>query len=218
MTKQQVYYMPGMAASPSIFEYIKLDPKRFKTNNLEWIQPLSINESIEAYAKRISIGIEPNSILIGVSFGGILVQEISKIIPCKQLIIISSIKSNQELPKIMRFAQTSGIHKLLPVELVGLVKDWRKLAFSPKTMRKATLYEKYLSVRDPKYLRWCISQVINWSQQEPLENTLHLHGEFDHVFPIQYIKNAIVVPKGTHAMIITKANWMNQYLNKHIFY
>ena len=35
-----VYLMPGMAANPSIFEYIKLPEDQFKIHWLEWVIPL----------------------------------------------------------------------------------------------------------------------------------------------------------------------------------
>ena len=99
-----IYLMPGMAASPKIFELIKF-PSNYKIICLTWIKP-HINESIKSYAKRMSAFIKDvNPVLIGVSFGGILVQEISKHIKVKKLIIISSVKSKVELSLSMKFAK-----------------------------------------------------------------------------------------------------------------
>ena len=73
--KYDIFFMPGMAANPKIFEFIKL-PTNFKTHYLEWKMPIK-NESISEYALRISKEIKGNNIIIiGVSFGGIIVQEI----------------------------------------------------------------------------------------------------------------------------------------------
>ena len=93
-----------MAASSEIFEYIIL-PETYIIYKLDWIIPFQ-NESLKLYAKRISKKItKPNPILIGVSFGGILVQEISKHISFKKIFIISSIKSSYELPVTMKMAK-----------------------------------------------------------------------------------------------------------------
>lgn len=84
-----VYLMPGMSANSLIFEKIKF-PSHFSLHYLNWISP-KIEESLENYAKRFSALImHDDPVLIGVSFGGVLVQEISKIIKVKKLIIISS--------------------------------------------------------------------------------------------------------------------------------
>ena len=65
-----VYCMPGMAASPKIFEYLKL-PMNFQTHLLSWIPPLK-DEPIGKYAKRMSTRIIfENPILLGVSFENI---------------------------------------------------------------------------------------------------------------------------------------------------
>ena len=66
-----VYLMPGMAANPSIFEYIDLPKEQFEIHWLEWVIPLN-KESLSDYAKRMALNVvHENSVLIGVSFGGI---------------------------------------------------------------------------------------------------------------------------------------------------
>ena len=65
---------------------------------LEWELPLD-NESLSEYAQRISKKVtHKNPVLIGVSFGGILVQEMAKFLEVSKVIIISSVKSNLEFP------------------------------------------------------------------------------------------------------------------------
>ena len=82
-----VYFMPGMCANSMIFERIELS-SNFKSHYLDWIPPQK-NESLSNYVIRLSKNIKhENSILIGVSFGGIIVQELSKILKIKKIIII----------------------------------------------------------------------------------------------------------------------------------
>ena len=96
MSKIPVYFMPGLAASPTIFENIKLSEEEFEIVLLEWFIPLD-KESLEDYALRMTKNIKhDNPVLIGVSFGGILVQEMSKLIKVRKTIIISSVKSNKD--------------------------------------------------------------------------------------------------------------------------
>ena len=62
--------MPGMAASPTIFERIQLPEGTFEMHLLEWEIP-NTGESLTAYAQRIAQKVkEDNPILVGVSFGG----------------------------------------------------------------------------------------------------------------------------------------------------
>ena len=207
-----VYLMPGMAANPSIFEYIKLPEDIFKIHWLEWQLPLK-DESLEAYAKRMLEHVEhDNSVLIGVSFGGILVQEMCRLRDFKKVIIISSVKNRSELPKRMRMAKTTGVYRLAPTQLAKNVDLLAKYAFGKTIKKRAELYKKYLSVNDKHYLDWALKQVVSWKRKEVIPDIIHIHGDKDVVFPIKNITNCITVKGGTHVMIINKYKWFNENL------
>ena len=210
-----VYLMPGMSANSLIFEKIKF-PENFKLHKLDWINP-DIDESIENYAKRLSEKIvHKYPVLIGVSFGGILVQEISKIVKVDKLIIISSIKCNKEMPSHMKFGKITKSYKLLPVKWINDFESLISFVLGPKIKKRVDLYRKYLSVRDENYLSWSLREMIEWKQSKPLKNIIHIHGTKDLVFPTLYIKNFIKVPRGDHAMILKRAEWINQNIPKMI--
>ena len=209
-----VYFMPGMAANPSIFEHINLQEDLFKTHWLEWIIPIP-KECIEDYAKRLAKKVKhKNSVLIGVSFGGIIVQEMSKFLTLKKLIVVSSVKNSSELPKRMKIAKRTKAYKLIPTQLISNVEALAKYAFGETASKRIELYKKYLSVNDKRYLDWAIEQMVCWKQDKSLPNIIHIHGEKDAVFPIQNIKDCITVKGGTHIMIITKFKWFNENLPK----
>ena len=215
MNKIPVYFMPGLAASTSIFENIKLPEDQFEMVFLEWFLP-NDKESIESYAKRMNENIlHENPVLIGVSFGGILVQEMAKLIPTNKVIIISSVKSNTEFPPRLKMAKATKVYKILPTQLLANVELLVKYAFGSTIVKKRLkLYEKYLSVRDKNYLDWSIENVLLWPQKSADENTIHIQGDADEVFPIKNIQNCIVVKGGTHIMIINKFKWFNENLPK----
>ena len=88
-SKIHIYFVPGLGANTKIFEFITL-PENFELHFLDWKIPLTQNESIKSYAERMCNEIKhENPILIGVSFGGVMVQEMSKIINTKKVFIIS---------------------------------------------------------------------------------------------------------------------------------
>jgi hypothetical protein len=209
--------MPGLAASSLIFERISLPDSDFKMHYLEWKIPL-LNESIQAYASRIAEDIkETTPILVGVSFGGVLVQEISKIIQVRQVIIISSVKTYHEFPLRMRVAKKTKAYKLIPTSLIAHIDYLAKYTLGDKLTQRLKLYEKFLSMRDVDYLNWAIDAIINWDRDIADPNVIHIHGDEDGVFPIKYIKDCIVVKGGTHIMILNKYKWLNQELPKLIF-
>ncbi len=81
MNKTPLYFVPGLAASIDIFEYLELPEDVYEIHYLDWLVPLSENEPLGAYAARMYKRIQHNNpVLIGVSFGGVMVQEMSKIV------------------------------------------------------------------------------------------------------------------------------------------
>ena len=208
-----VFLMPGMAANSKIFEFIKL-PKNFKFHYLEWFQP-NKEEDLKSYVDRLSKKINgKNIILVGVSFGGIIVQELSKIIRVKKVIIISSVKSRHELPLMMQLSKKTKAYKFLPLNWIDDFESLVMFVFGPMVKKRISLYRNYLSFRDENYLKWAIHQIVNWEQNKGDKNTIHIHGTHDLVFPSIYIKNAIFVKGGNHAMILRKAAWFNENLPK----
>ncbi len=201
-----------MAANSSIFEGIKLPEDQFTTHTLEWFVPEK-GMSLIDYAKKMCEKIEdPNPVLLGVSFGGMLVQEMAKIIPTRKVIVVSSVKSKHELPKRMIFAKYTKVHRLLPTGLVNNVELLAKYAFGETVTKRLHLYEKYLSIRDKYYIDWSIDQIVNWEQEVHPKNVVHIQGVRDSVFPITNIKGCIPVKNGTHTMIIHRARWFNEHL------
>lgn len=204
--------MPGLAASITIFERIRLSESEYEMFFLDWEIPLE-NETLSDYAKRMTQKIKhENPVLIGVSFGGILVQEMARFIKAQKLIIISSVKSNLEFPKRMIIAKNTKAYKLIPVGLVQNIESLAKFTFGKKVDQRLKLYEKYLSMRDKYYLDWSIEKIILWDRKEVDPNVIHIHGDEDDVFPIKYIKDSIVVKGGTHIMILNKYKWLNENL------
>ncbi|MBO3116038.1 alpha/beta hydrolase [Winogradskyella sp. DF17] len=209
-----VYLMPGMAANPSIFENIKLPEDRYCIHWLEWQIPQK-NESLSCYAKRMCNFIEyDNSVLLGVSFGGMLVQEMAKFLNLKKLFVVSSVKSHHELPKRLKLLKYTKAYKVLPTQLVSNIDLLAKYAFGETIKKRVDLYKKYLSVTDKTYLDWSIEQIVCWNQDEPNPEAIYIHGDKDLVFPHSCQGECIVVKGGTHIMIINKFKWFNENLPK----
>ncbi|MFY0481981.1 alpha/beta hydrolase [Flavobacterium sp. PLA-1-15] len=212
MQKIHVYFMPGLAASSLIFERIELPENVFEIHLLDWEMPIS-REILKEYAKRMaSLVTHENAVLVGVSFGGVLVQEMAQFLKLKKVIIISSVKCNLEVPMRMKFAKSTKAYKLLPTGLMKNVDVLAKFSFGTIIKQRLKLYEKYLSMREKVYLDWAIEQMIMWERTEVDTKVIHIHGDMDEVFPIKNIKNCHIIKGGTHIMILSKFRWLNENL------
>lgn len=207
-----VYLMPGMAASSSIFEHWVFPEDRFTLHRLDWLLPAP-KESLSDYAQRMCAYVKHEyPVLIGVSFGGVLVQEMAKHITVKKLIIISSIKVRTEMPRRFILLRKLKLYYVLPTRLFEDVEKLAKYAFGETLMDRLNLYKRYLSMNDKNYLNWAIKNMVCWDQEQAPPGVIHIHGEKDKILPTKYIENALIIPNGTHIMVITKYKWFNQNL------
>ena len=209
-----VYFIPGLGAGIEIFEKIHLPPNKYEIYFIEWLIPESEDEPLSHYVERMAQQVKhKNPVLVGVSFGGIIAQELSKIIPVRKVIIISSIKKRKEMPRRLRLMQRIRLYKLIPDKAFDDFSKFSRYTFGKKVKKKFQLYERYMRVRDRKYLIWAIENLLNWKETAVPENLIHIHGTADTVFPIKNIEHKIEIDGGNHAMILIKSRKISKLLN-----
>jgi len=205
---QPLYCISGLGADERVFS--KLHIEGYELRTVQWLQPLP-GEQLTSYARRLIEQIEsPEPIILGLSFGGIMAIEISKLMPVSKIILISSIKTSSELPAWMHIAGKTSAYKLLPSKQISSIKALKALrpiqnyflgAHSEEEKRIANEYRDHV---DPVYLKWAVAQVLTWNNDSIPSNLLHIHGSNDHIFPLKKIKNARIVPNGGHFMVMDK--------------
>jgi predicted esterase YcpF (UPF0227 family) len=210
--KIHIYFVPGLAAGKEIFKNIRLPEDRFKIHILEWLLPQK-EESLTQYAYRMAKKVtRPECVLVGVSFGGVVAQEMNTYLNLKRLVIISSVKTRNELPKGMKLAGNLGAYKIVPTGWALSIKDLTRLAIGPRSKKRLMLYQQYLSVRDKVYLDWAIKQMVCWGRTEAIKGVIHIHGTADIVFPVKNIIDAVLLEGGTHVMILNKGSRVSKLL------
>lgn len=206
-TKIPVYFVPGMAAGKEIFKNINLPEDRYEMQVIEWLIPEK-GESMPHYAKRMAAYVtQPEAVLVGVSFGGVVVQEMAAFLTLRKVIIISSVKSQAELPGRLHFARKTKAYKLLPTGWMLDADDLTKFAVGPRSKKRLSLYQQFLHVRNKQYLDWAIAHMVNWPRTEIDEEVVHIHGDEDLIFPFKNItkkEDCFVLEGGTHIMLLNK--------------
>ena len=208
--KTHIYFVPGLAADKEIFENISLPENLYTLHIISWLIP-SKKETMAQYAKRMAAFVtEKNAVLVGVSFGGVVAQEMNSFLKLKKLIIISSIKTKHELPTKFKIAKNLRFYKLIPTRLFLTSKNYSRFALGPISKKKIKLYQDYLHIRDKRYLGWAIKNMLCWNQENPLPGVYHIHGDNDLMFPIKNIDNAIKIAGGSHIMLLTKGSLVSR--------
>lgn len=197
------YLISGLGAGEEVFRFI-----RFPGNStfLPWKKHRR-GESLSDYSLRMAEDINSKEpfILVGVSFGGIVCQEIAKFLSPKKIVIISSVKSRTEIPVYIRLAARLGLFHLIPNISPLNFKVVVFFLFGAKSMGEKKFLEDVLSGMDIDYLRWSLSQIGNWQQKSAPENILHIHGKTDYLFPARNLKNVDNWLPGGHFIAMQKA-------------
>jgi pimeloyl-ACP methyl ester carboxylesterase len=207
-----IYFISGLGADERVFQFLKLS--KIEHQFIKWNEPKK-DESLSHYCLKLTKQIDKESeiILIGVSYGGIIAQEISKIICCRNVIIISSVKSVDEYSWQLKLASKLKLHKIAPLWFLTLSnKLTADYYFGTQSKEESKLLHQILKDTNPKFLVWAINQIMNWKNQDYPENLIHIHGTSDKIFPIKNISNVTEIPNGGHFMIVNKASQIEQLI------
>lgn len=206
----KIYIFSGLGVDRRVFDNI--DFGNLDVEFVDWIDPLK-NEPLENYAKRISQKItNDNPILIGLSFGGMVAVEISKIIKTEKIILIGSAKNKFELPKFNRISGKLKLNKLIPKSIFkkqNLVTNW---IFGIETDSEKQLLKEILKDTDPNFFSWAINEIVNWKNETIPENVIHIHGNKDRIIPFKNVKADFVIEGGGHFMTVNRSKEIQEII------
>ena len=207
----KIYIFSGLGVDKRVFDNI--DFSGLNIAFVDWIDPLK-KETFESYAKRISKDFESNSILIGLSFGGMLAVEVSKIIPVKKVILIASAKNKSELPKWFLLAGKLKLNQIVPSSLLKTTNFITNWLFGAATSAEKLLLKNIIKDTDPRFLKWAINQIVNWKNLSVPQNCIHIHGTNDRILPAKYLKVDYKIKNGGHFMTVNKAKEIEVIIKK----
>ncbi|KZS41076.1 hypothetical protein AWE51_23255 [Aquimarina aggregata] len=218
MTKN-IYYVSGLGADERVFNFLRID--NVIETHIKWLDPLK-NESLSSYSQRLilQIDLSKDVILVGVSFGGIVAQEISKHIDIEKLIIISSVKSFKEYGFDLKLVSFTKIYKIVP----SFILKWsNKLTadyfFGVESKEESELLNRIIDSTDEKFMVWAIDKIMKWknSRASKLDLT-HIQGDSDRIFNNRKLRGVIWVKNGGHFMIVNRAKEISNIINLQLAY
>lgn len=184
----------------------------FNVVHINWILPLE-NETLQNYALRISENMTyENAILIGLSFGGILSVEISKIKKFKKIFLLSSAKTKSEIPFYYRILGKLNLLKIIPISVLKNVNFLSYIIFGAKTYFEKELLKSIVKDTDEKFLKWALHQIINWKNKDFDRNIVHIQGNRDLILPHYFVKFDYLIDGGTHFMTLNQSKEIEQII------
>ncbi len=213
-TPINVYFLSGLGADERVFQNLQLDPTQFTIRHIKWIDPAK-KETLESYARRLTAQIDTSRPfhLVGLSFGGMIVSELSKIIHPEKMIIISSMSTAIPI---------SGLYqRLLKIFLFHplarpILKSSNKLVykyFGADTPEMRNLLKAILKDTDTKFLKWAMIRMSSWDHPIKVEGLYHIHGTADKLIPLKLANPDVQVQGGGHLMVFKQHEIISSFLN-----
>jgi len=204
------YLIPGLGADERVFRRLRL-PGLVQV--LSWLPPQSPTEPLARYAARLAEAV-PTAVpcwLVGVSFGGLLAQEIGRLRPLARVVLISSLGSPLDLPPLLRLAGATGLHRLVPFGLLKWLPRLAQWFFGAAGGTEYRLLRQILADTDTSFARWATAQLLSW--RGPGRPAVRIHGTRDRLLPAGSACIDYAVPGAGHFLIVSHAAQVSSFLH-----
>ncbi len=208
------YFISGMCYNCKVFDQIEL-PEGYCKKYIEWIIPepgISLDQYVHKMAE--SIDTKRPFILVGYSFGAVIMQEMNRFLHPIKSIIISSFKDEKEIPLLFKAVKKARLAELIPSNTYShtefITNAFNRFVYK---MPNEQLSE-YMTVTDPLYMKWAVETITQWIPESKCPNLLHIHGTEDQIFPYGQLENVYPVEGGDHLMVLKKADTISSIFKK----
>ena len=174
-----------------------------------------LDDSLAGYAKKMLPQIDLNQpvVLIGLSFGGLLAVELSKLIDhCQTIVISSAVRSSYFPKKYKLFGTRRSIYKV-PFSIIRKANFIANYFFGVKEKEHKALLKEILLNSDEFFFKWGLNSIFLWENDYIPPDLTIIHGTNDKIFP-NMEPNAIAIEGGGHFMVLDKAKLISNVLSR----
>ena len=198
---KELFLISGLGADKRVFDF--LDLSGHNIHYVNWITPLP-RESMAAYATRLLPQITSDKpVLIGVSFGGMIALEISKLISVEKVILISSAKSPNAIPSYFRIIPKLRLEKWVRPASLKKPNEIFFWLFGVTAKEHKALLASIMKDTDEIFLTWAMDTVTRWENHTSPNYVVQIHGTKDRILNVQNADYLVI--GGGHLMVVTQA-------------
>jgi pimeloyl-ACP methyl ester carboxylesterase len=206
MQKIAVYIISGLATDERVFRNIHF-PEFAEVHFIAWKKPLR-KETLDAYVDRLIKEIDQSKpfVLLGLSFGGVVAQQIAKKIDPLETVLISSITSPKEIPWYFRLIGKLKLNRIFPFGFFKFPNFFLNWIFGAKSRDDKKLLAGILRDADTALIRWSVEQLLSWRSENNPEPIFRMHGTNDKLLPLKNKNADAILSGGGHLMVYNKAD------------
>lgn len=173
---------------------------------------------LASYARRyVDAGwVRPGDALGGSSFGGMLAQEIARLIPLRCLLLITTCRSRLGVSPGLRFL--APLSRVVPVvhEPAPFIARILSLKLGGTKPVHRRVIESWVRNGDPRYLRWAARTAGAWRgvTLPPDLPVFQIHGGHDRLMPASRSGADTIIPGAPHLLPITHPDVFRVWLER----
>ncbi|NQY67747.1 MAG: alpha/beta hydrolase [Flavobacteriales bacterium] len=205
----RIFCLGGLIIDELIFRKLKLPG--IEVVHIKYIDHIN-GETLSDYALRLfnEIKLPIDYTLLGVSFGGMIAIEFSKIRKPKKMFLISTASRLNEVPFRLRLAGRLQLHKLIPRLAVISPFFLFKCLFKVKNEKDIRRIKRLLTPVELKFFEWALESILHWKNKE-IPDAIRIHGTNDRILPR---KKKVDYPLrgGSHFIMVNKSKEIEKIL------
>ena len=215
--KRQVkkqYFIAGLGANERAFE--KLGDFGTEKIMVLWLKNED-NESLNSYAQRIieTYKITKDDILVGLSFGGLIAQEIAVLLGMKYVILISSFRTKDDLRSIHSLGLKFKLFKLMPELNFPFISESVANFFNAGYKSSKPILKDMVMNMDMKLTKWSMEKIHE--QNEVIGDQLvkyNIIGTKDRIMQTWENDQTFKIENGGHFMVYEHAEEISKIISK----
>jgi pimeloyl-ACP methyl ester carboxylesterase len=206
LKKIALYIISGLATDERVFKNIHF-PEYAEVHFIAWKKPLR-KESLDEYVDRLLKEVDQSKqvVLLGLSFGGIVAQEMAKKMDPIEAVLISSVASPEEIPWYFRLLGRLKLNRIFPFGFFKFPNFFINWIFGAKSRDDKKLLAGILRDADTSLIRWSVEQLLSWRNKNKPESIFRIHGSKDRLLPLKNKNADCIIAGGGHLMVYNKAN------------
>jgi len=210
--KQVIYVLSGLGADERAFS--RMDWGDLEVHYIPWLS-VKRGDDFQEYVQRLAAFItDEKFILLGLSFGGMMAQEVAKLKKPEKLILLSSFKGHWEFPCYYRMALAMKLDRLCHPHLLKKLGRLAQWFFGTKLKKEdGKMLKRIMDETDPHFIAWALNQIGNWKGNKTIPS-ISIHGNHDRLIPIQYVQTDYIIQAGGHFMVWNQAEEISRLIKK----
>ena len=214
---RRIIYISGIGADSRAFSHLRIKGS-YEHVYTDWISA-NRDETFVSYCKRFrnQYHIESNDILLGLSFGGLIAQQIGHFLHSQKVVMISSFRSRNDLQGFWNFCLRFNLHLTFPPFRIPLIADIITISLNAQNKEGSKLLRDMQKDADFRFIKWALQKIRDTDLTTAFKDSyLVMNGNKDLLVKDWKSTGSITIDQGSHFMVHNHASRLASLIEEYL--